>query len=126
VTRWFRLGLSVAGSFVCRCLTSLAMLRFHTPLIKPGRRFSRTRLSDKALLHILLHTFAHEQSTLRSWKSVHSQLLVQMLVGESCCSLAPYLELHAQPLTHPMAEVAVDDPVGLAHRSKAKVVGPTR
>ena len=25
-------------------------LRFHTPLIKPGVRFSRTRLSDKAVL----------------------------------------------------------------------------
>jgi hypothetical protein len=24
------------------------MLRFHTPLIKPGGRISRTRLSDKA------------------------------------------------------------------------------
>jgi hypothetical protein len=29
-------------------------LRFHTPLIEPGRRISRTRLSDKAV-----HTFAH-------------------------------------------------------------------
>ena len=43
----FRLGLSVTGPFGCRCLSSLAMLRFHIPLIKPGVRFSRTRLSDK-------------------------------------------------------------------------------
>src|ERR1700722_2366315 len=93
----FRLGISVTGPFGCRCLTSLAMLRFHTPLIKPGRRFSRTRLSDKAVLHILLHTFAHERLPLCSWKPVQSQLLVQMLVGEPCCSLTPYLELHAQP-----------------------------
>ncbi len=35
VARLFRLGLSVAGSFVYRCLTSLAMLRFHSPLIEP-------------------------------------------------------------------------------------------
>lgn len=35
-----------AGPFVCRCLTSLAMLRFHTPLIEPDVRYSRIRLSD--------------------------------------------------------------------------------
>jgi len=46
----FRFGLSVSGPFVCRCLTSLTMLRFHIPLIKPGVRFSRTGLSDKATL----------------------------------------------------------------------------
>jgi hypothetical protein len=100
-------------------------LRFHIPLIKPGGRFSRTRLSDKALLHILLHTFAHERLPLRSRKPVQSQLLVQMLVGEPCCSLTPYLELHAQPLTHPIAKVAVDVPIGFSHCPKAKVVGPT-
>jgi hypothetical protein len=58
-------ALSVAGA-------SLASpwLRFHIPLIKPGRRFSRTRLSDKAVLHMLLHTFAHEQLPLRSLELV--------------------------------------------------------
>src|SRR5271157_3619888 len=34
----FRLGISVSGPFGCRCLTSFAMLRFHTPLIKPDLR----------------------------------------------------------------------------------------
>ena len=47
MARWFRRGLSVAGSFVCRCLTSPAMLRFHLPLIKPDVQISRIRLSDK-------------------------------------------------------------------------------
>jgi len=48
VARWFRGGLvcfptlSVAGA-----LMSLALLRFHIPLIKPDVRFSRIRLSDK-------------------------------------------------------------------------------
>ncbi len=41
-------GLSVADPFGHRCLTSLAMLRFHIPLIEPDVRFSRIRLSDKA------------------------------------------------------------------------------
>jgi hypothetical protein len=52
----FRLGISVSGPFGCRCLTSLAMLRFHIPLIKPGGRFSRTRLSDKAFVLICCFT----------------------------------------------------------------------
>ncbi len=38
VTRWFRWGLSISDPFVCRCLTSPIMLRFHTPLIEPDRR----------------------------------------------------------------------------------------
>jgi hypothetical protein len=43
-----------SGSFVCRCLNSLSILRFHIPLIEPDRRFSRIRLSEKAF-----HAFAH-------------------------------------------------------------------
>jgi hypothetical protein len=38
----------LARSFVCGCHIISTMLRFHTPLIKPGGRISRTRLSDKA------------------------------------------------------------------------------
>jgi hypothetical protein len=58
-------ALSVAGA-------SLASpwLRFHIPLIKPGGPFSGTRLSDKALRHLLLHTFAHEQLPLGSLEPV--------------------------------------------------------
>jgi hypothetical protein len=48
VARWFRFDLSVAGPLVCRCLTSRTMLRFHIPLIEPGVRICRTRLSEKA------------------------------------------------------------------------------
>ena len=47
MARWFRSGLSVSASFVRRCLTSLAMLRFHIPLVEPDVRVSRIRLSDK-------------------------------------------------------------------------------
>ena len=70
------------------------------------------------------HTFAHEQLPLRSLKLVQSQLLVQVLVGEVIPSLSRYLELRTQPLAHPIASVAVDVPVGLAHRPEAEVVGP--
>jgi hypothetical protein len=47
VTRWFRQSLSVADPFVGRCLTSSALLRFHTPLIEPDVRICRIRLSEK-------------------------------------------------------------------------------
>jgi hypothetical protein len=36
-----------AGSFVCRCLTSPSVLRFHVPLIEPDVQISRIRLSEK-------------------------------------------------------------------------------
>ena len=38
----------LSGPFVCRCLTSQTVFRFHIPLIEPDVRFSRIRLSDKA------------------------------------------------------------------------------
>ena len=47
MARWFRFRLSVSGPFVCRCLTSGTMLRFHLPLIEPDVQISRIRLSDK-------------------------------------------------------------------------------
>jgi hypothetical protein len=47
VARWFRLSLSVADPFVCRCLTSSAMLPFPHPLIEPDVRICRIRLSEK-------------------------------------------------------------------------------
>ena len=37
MARWFRFGLSVSGPFVCRCLTSQTMLRFHSPPHQTGR-----------------------------------------------------------------------------------------
>jgi hypothetical protein len=52
--------------------------------------------------------------TLRSLKLVKSRFLVQMLIRKPSSPVSPYLEFHAQPLTHPMADMAVDLPVGLA------------
>ena len=66
MARWFRLGISVSGPFVRRCLTSLAMLRFHTPLIELDVRISRIQLSDKVSWIPWFHTFAHEPLPLRS------------------------------------------------------------
>jgi hypothetical protein len=49
VARWCRYGLSVAGPFGRRCLTSRTMLRFHIPLIEPDLPISGIRLSDRFL-----------------------------------------------------------------------------
>jgi hypothetical protein len=38
----------LSGPFVCRCLTSGTLPRFHLPLIEPDKRISRIRLSEKA------------------------------------------------------------------------------
>jgi hypothetical protein len=57
-------------------------------------------------------------------KLVQSQLLVPVLVRETFLSLTLLLELCTQPLAHPTAGVAVDVPVGFAHRPDAEVVGP--
>jgi hypothetical protein len=65
-----RLGIYVTGHFGCRCLTSLAMAPFPHPTINPGGPFAGTRRSDKALRHLLLHTFAHKQSPLGSLEPV--------------------------------------------------------
>ena len=113
-------ALSVAGA-------SLASpwLRFHIPLIKPGVRFSRTGLSDKAVLHMLLHTFAHEQLALRSAELVQPQLLMQVLVRKSVLALSRHLELHTQPLTHPIADVTVDATVSFVDSADTEIVRPT-
>ena len=76
VTRWFRFGLSVPGPFGRRCLNSLAMLRFHSPLIEPGGRFSRTGLSDK-------NSCVRPREALRPCTQAdQTQLVVEVLIGE--------------------------------------------
>ena len=59
MARWFRYGLSVSGPFVCRCLTSFTMLRFHFPFIEPtcGSRYVVSciiALAMKTLLFVAL------------------------------------------------------------------------
>jgi hypothetical protein len=50
--------------------------------------------------------------------------LVQVFIWKAIPSLTWYLELRAQLLTYPVASVAVDVPVRLAHCPDAEVVGP--
>ena len=48
MARWVRSGLSVSGSFVCRCLIIPTVRRFHIPLIEPDMHVSRIRLTEEA------------------------------------------------------------------------------
>ena len=100
------------------------MLRFHTPLIKPGGRISRTRLSDKAC-----EMASHTRSPTNRCRDVRSSwyspsFWCRYWSENRYLSLSPLLELRTQPLAHPIASVAVDVPVGFAHRPDAEVVGP--
>ena len=121
----FRLGLSVSGPFGRRCLTSLAMAPFPHPAHQTGRAVFPHPAFGQGCTDMLLHTFAHEQSSLGSLKLVQAQLLVQVFIVKALLSVTLYLELRAQPLAHPMADMAVDGPVGFAHRPDTKVVGPS-
>src|SRR5262249_2095460 len=55
----------------------------------------------------------------------HSQHVVQVLIGESCCSPTPQLVLPPKPLTEPMPRVAVDGSIRGADRAEAAVVRPS-
>ena len=121
----FRLGLSVAGPFVCRCLTSFAMAPFPHPAHQTGKAVFPHPAFGQGCTDMLLHTFAHEQSPLGSLKLVQAQLSVQVFVVIAMLSVTLNLKLRAQPLAHPMADMAVEGLVGFAHRPDTKVVGPS-
>jgi hypothetical protein len=101
------------------------MAPFPHPAHQTGRAVFPHPAFGQGFSDMLLHTFAHEQLRLGSLKPEQSQLLVQVFGMESFLSITLHLELHAQPLTHPMADVAVDILVGFAHRPDAKIIGPT-
>ena len=120
MARWCRSGLSVSGPFVCRCLITPTVLRFHIPLIEPDRRYSRIRLSE-------------ETSRFRPRKvggplSEFDQAIFSMkdVIGVFSESSCPHLMFCAQPPTKPTSCVLIDGPVGFTDRTKTEVVRPSR
>src|SRR3954451_5615552 len=96
------------------------MPRFHSPLIEPGGRFSRTGLSDK-------NSRVRPREAVRPGAQAdQSQYVVQVPVGESCQSPVPHLVLGAPPPAEPLATVPVDGTVRRAHGTKAEVVRPSQ
>ena len=74
----------LAGSFVCRCLTSPTVLRFQVPLIEPDRRITRIRLSDKT-------SYLRPQRAMpRHPQLCQAQLLVQVLIGKPLVNPDPH------------------------------------
>jgi hypothetical protein len=72
--------------FVCRCLTSPTMLRFHTPLIEPDVRISRIRLSDKVVTRSPTEGPATARLSLRLGVQCRLRLLnLDGLIGSRQC-----------------------------------------
>ena len=71
----FRWSLSVAGTFVGRCLTNSTMLCFHIPLIEPDGPFSGIRLSDKA------SRFRPRKVAGPTFQTDETQRVIEILVG---------------------------------------------
>ena len=92
VERW-RGGLGAAylfsRPFVCGCLTSCTMLRFHLPHIEPCVRISRTRLSDWLLspAHDVSFHFSRDSEKLHifagKYSSFRDRLVLWELIGKA-------------------------------------------
>src|SRR4029453_4108563 len=93
-------------------------LRFHTPLIEPCWRISRTRLSDKDSCGR-----SHEAAP-PTLQAAQAQSLVEEAVGEPWRPPTPPPVLPTQPVTEPSPRVGVHGAVGLADLPQPEVVGP--
>ncbi len=100
MARWFRFRLSVSGPFVCRCLTSGTMLRFHLPLIEPDLQISRIRLSDKGSY------FRPRNVAVAQLELDQTQLTMQIVSGVACKTSILHFVLLTQPPTEPDTGVA--------------------
>jgi hypothetical protein len=105
----------LSGPFVCRCLTSAAVTRFHLPLVEPDVRICRIRLSDQVSC-----VRACKAGSPHPLEPNQPQLVVQVLVGESCLAPPLHLVLPTQPPAEPIPNVSIQRPVGVAHRSRQK------
>lgn len=118
MARWFRCDLSGAGPFVCQCLTSRTMLRFHFPRIEPDLPISSIRLSD----HV--SRLRSREAGAQAAQSDHAQLVVQIRRRETPIPTITYPMLRAPPLTEPGKDVPVDTPPGVSDRAYMEIVRP--
>ena len=101
----------LSGPFVCRCLTSPTLLRFHVPLIEPDVQVSCIRLSDRG------SRLGPRDDAAAPGETDQAQGLVQVLDGELGPSPARLLVFPTQPLTQPLAGVAIHGLVHAADRA---------
>src|SRR5580693_4149370 len=102
-----RSNISVAASFVWRCLSGSTMTRFHIPLIEPDMQISRIRLSD-------------ETSRLRPrlaaptrGQAYETVMPVEVREWIRPAPASPELVLVAQPPAQPHGCVVVERPIRL-------------
>ena len=113
-----RLGLSVSGPFVWRCPSSLAILRFHFPLIEPDVQISRIRLSFRASDLRIRHGGTTGQQADQSQGFVE-ELVGVLAIPRSASALASY-----QPDSQASRDVLIDQAIGPSHGALAKVSRP--
>ncbi len=121
MARRFRYDLAESGPFVCRCLNSRTMLRFHTP-----------RLSNWTGAVNASSSRRKKDSRCRPRKAGgprcqanQAKLLRQGLLGKPRVPSSPLFVFDTQPLTKPPAGVLLHRSVGLTDRPQTEVVSPT-
>jgi hypothetical protein len=119
VARRFRCGLAESGPFVCRCLISLTMPRFHTPAYRTGQ----AQLTHPALGESV--TLSPTENCGSRCKSNQAKLLMQGLLGKPRIPSSPLFVFDTQPLAKPPARRLLHGSVGVTDRTPAEVVSPT-
>jgi len=96
----------------------LPLPRFHLPLIEPGVRIGRTRLSDKDS-HLRMRELRGG-----ALKPQQAQRLVQAMVRVACPLRPPQFEFPRQPATEPITSVSVHVVIDRRDRPQTEIVGP--
>ena len=115
---WFRWSLSVAGPFVCRCLISSALLRFHVPLLEPDVRLSRIRLSVRLSGFHVQHVGSASGDRIQSQRVVEIVKRVPFVPG-AITLLSPH-----QPSAETLFRVPPEAAVGGKHMAVIEVPAP--
>src|SRR5688572_11492864 len=95
------------------------MLRFHTPLIEPDRRFSRIRLSEKG------SRVRPRKAAGPRGKTDQTKLIMQGRFWKPLRRWPRQFVLGAQPPTQPRPSMSFHRPVGFTDRTETEVVGPS-
>ena len=118
MARWLRWSLSVAGPFVCRCLNSSALLRFHVPLLEPDVRIARIRLSFRLSGLRVRHVGPTGGDRIQPQRFVEIGQRVSLVPG--AVTLSP----SHQPPAHTHLGVPPEHPIGREHMAVVEVPAP--
>ena len=105
---WVGAAYPFTGPFVCRCLTSRTLLRFHIPLIEPDMQISRIRLPEE------VSRFRTRKAASPASKPNQPKRGVQAFGRKSPEAGPCHFVFNAQPLTKPLAGMLFYGPIGFA------------